>query len=432
MKNQILFLSIAFFAITTAKAQIGVGTTSPNSTLDVRGSLSTSFRTFTTTTSAAISDNMLVFTGTTVATLTLPDATACAGRAYWVKSTSTNASTLTIATTSSQTIDGLTTWTITQTNKAVKVVSNGANWLVAAESLPGNGTSWVAGGNGVTSAQNIGTTSNFDLPFITNNTEKMRLTATGSLGIGTTTFNGTYPERILADAGATGNTNFQNVIIGKGNTNSYAQLNIQNTNAGTGASSDVVATSDNGNETINYIDMGINSSANTNTFFGNADDAYLYNNGQNLLIGTSTVGKSLVFLTGGGTQATNERMRIDGAGNVGIGTNTPTANFHVASPGSASATIAQFLTPALSSTNASYLKLGKSLSNGDQADIVYNWTGANNTANYLGFSFYGKPIYMALTNAGNLGIGTASPNSTLSVTGSLSMNYRSGADSYTL
>ena len=314
MKNQILFLSIAFFAITTAKAQIGVGTTSPNSTLDVRGSLSTSFRTFTTTTSAAISDNMLVFTGTTVATLTLPDATACAGRAYWVKSTSTNASTLTIATTSSQTIDGLTTWTITQTNKAVKVVSNGANWLVAAESLPGNGTSWVAGGNGVTSAQNIGTTSNFDLPFITNNTEKMRLTATGSLGIGTTTFNGTFPERLLADAGSTGNTDFQNVIVGKGNTNSYAQLNIQNTNAGTGASSDVVATADNGNESVNYIDMGINSSANTTTgILSGINTAYLYSTGGDFVIGNGTAAKPIRFFTGALASAT-EKLRIDGSG----------------------------------------------------------------------------------------------------------------------
>jgi hypothetical protein len=432
MKN-LLILFICNFCVVPIFSQIGIGTTTPNSTLDVRGSLSVNYRSFTSAASASPTDNMLVFTGTTATTLTLPDASLCTGRVYWVKNTSTNSSVLTIATSASQTIDGLGLWTLTQTNKTMRLVSNGANWLVAAESLPGStGNPWVLGGNNPGSLQNIGTTGNFDLPFITNNTEKMRLTSTGSLGIGTTTFNATYPERILADAGATGNTNFQNVIIGKGNTNSYAQLNIQNTNAGTGASSDVVATSDNGNETINYIDMGINSSANTNTFFGNADDAYLYNNGQNLLIGTSTAGKSLVFLTAGGTQATNERMRIDGAGNVGIGTNAPSANFHVASPGSASATIAQFLTPALSSTNATYLKLGKSLSNGDQADIVYNWTGANNTANYLGFSFYGKPIYMALTNAGNLGIGTASPNSTLSVTGSLSMNYRSGAGSYTL
>jgi hypothetical protein len=45
---------------------------------------------------------------------------------------------------------------------------------------------WTLGGNSVTSAQNIGTTANFDFPFITNGTEKMRLSTNGSLGLGTT------------------------------------------------------------------------------------------------------------------------------------------------------------------------------------------------------------------------------------------------------
>src|SRR5258706_11673447 len=44
---------------------------------------------------------------------------------------------------------------------------------------------WRTIGNSVASVQKIGTISNFDFPFITNNTEKMRLTATGNLGIGT-------------------------------------------------------------------------------------------------------------------------------------------------------------------------------------------------------------------------------------------------------
>ena len=126
MKNQCLFLVISVFTITTASAQIGVGTTTPNSTLDVRGSLSASYRAFTTSTAAA-TDNMLAFTGTSAATLTLPDATTCTGRVYWIKNTSSNISVLTIATTSAQTIDGLGSWTLDESNQAVCLASDGAN-----------------------------------------------------------------------------------------------------------------------------------------------------------------------------------------------------------------------------------------------------------------------------------------------------------------
>jgi len=76
-----------------------------------------------------------------------------------------------------------------------------------------------------------------------------------------------------------------NVISGKGNLNNYLQLNIQNTNQGTNASSDVVATADNGNENTNYIDMGINGENYNAGFIGGVNDAYLYSTGRHLHIG---------------------------------------------------------------------------------------------------------------------------------------------------
>jgi hypothetical protein len=45
--------------------------------------------------------------------------------------------------------------------------------------------------------------------------------------------------------------------------------------------------------------------------------------GQNLSIGTGSESKVVKFHTGG-TLAANERMRIDGTGNIGIGTTSPT------------------------------------------------------------------------------------------------------------
>lgn len=321
MKKSILTLPAIIFAF-CSYAQLGIGTTSPNSTLDVRGSIATSYRAFTANTTATATDNLLVFTGTTATTITLPTAVGCDGRTYMIKNASTTGPTpvLSIATTSSQTVDGAASWSLTSANETITLISNGANWNVSAQSLPGgSGVNWTQNGNSVASQKSIGTISNYSLPFITNNTEKMRLTNSGNLGIGTSTFNATHPEKLVVDAGTTTSVN---AIVGKGSIDNYLQLNIQNNSGGANASSDVVATANNGSETTNYVDMGINSGGNTSGVMGAANDAYLYNIGQNLLIGTGSSSKSLVFMTGGTAQSTNERMRIDGTGDVGIGTNS--------------------------------------------------------------------------------------------------------------
>jgi hypothetical protein len=94
------------------------------------------------------------------------------------------------------------------------------------------------------------------------------------------------------------NTSSYNVISGKGNSNNYLQLNIQNVNAGVSSSSDVVATANNGNESINYINMGING-ANFNGPIGAANDAYLYSAGNNLHIGNISANQPVQFFAGG-------------------------------------------------------------------------------------------------------------------------------------
>ncbi len=187
-------------------------------------------------------------------------------------------------------------------------------------------SSWALDGNAVAANRNFGTTSNFALPFITNNIERMRIMNNGNIGVGTSSFDGTNPEKFIVNAGTTTSVN---AIVGKGNINNYLQLNIKNESAGTNASSDVVATANNGSETTNFIDMGINSSTNASGIMGDANDAYLYNLGQNLLIGTGTTAKSLIFMTGGTTQSSNERMRINGSGMIGIGNNNPTSTLTV-------------------------------------------------------------------------------------------------------
>ena len=90
------------------------------------------------------------------------------------------------------------------------------------------------------------------------------------------------------------------------------------------ASSDVVATNDLGTEAVNYIDMGINSSGNTSSaspILTGANTTYLYATGNDFVIGNVAI-RPIRFFTGGVANA-NERLRIDGVGNVGIGNVAP-------------------------------------------------------------------------------------------------------------
>ena len=214
-------------------------------------------------------------------------------------------------------------------NETLWLISTGMNWHIVSQSLPtGSGTHWSQNGNNVTALKTLGTTSNYDLPFITNNTEKMRLTSTGRLGIGTSTFDATNPEKLLVDAG---NTSSYNVISGKGSINNYLQLNIQNRSSGNTASADLVASADNGTESVNYVDLGINSSAFSNATYpilNGANNAYLYSTGNDFVIGNASASRYLSFFTGG-YAAANERMRITGAGLVGIGNTAPTEKLQV-------------------------------------------------------------------------------------------------------
>ena len=134
-----------------------------------------------------------------------------------------------------------------------------------------------------------------------------------AVGIGTETFSGSNREKLLVDNGTSGSVN---AIVGRGNNNNYLQLNIQNQSNGAVASSDVVATADNGNETTNYIDMGINSSAYATTgILGGVNNAYLYTTGNDFVIGNSTNNKSLIFYTTSSSTNT-ERLRITNTGIV--------------------------------------------------------------------------------------------------------------------
>lgn len=140
----------------------------------------------------------------------------------------------------------------------------------------------------------------------------------GSLTVtGATTFSSTATVTSSTNSpfnvnnGGTGTPLTNSVASFFGNVNSYSQLNYQNLNAGNNASTDLVLTADNGNDTTNFVDFGINSSTyNLGTFtITGINDGYLYSQSSNLAIGTAAAAKSVKFFQGG-TLAANEVARF--------------------------------------------------------------------------------------------------------------------------
>ena len=86
-----------------------------------------------------------------------------------------------------------------------------------------------------------------------------------------------------------------------GSANQTIQAIVQNNCGGCNASSDFVATANNGSCSTNYIDLGINSSTYNQAAFNAQypNDGYLYTSNANLVISTAHVGAKIVFTTDG-------------------------------------------------------------------------------------------------------------------------------------
>lgn len=112
--------------ILATPGKFGIGTQSPNSSLGVSGSVSFGYRAITASRTLDNTDYIVNCTANSF-TVTLPTAVGITGRQYIIKNTG-SATTITIATTSSQTIDGSAPGTVT-TLTPLRVVSDGANWI---------------------------------------------------------------------------------------------------------------------------------------------------------------------------------------------------------------------------------------------------------------------------------------------------------------
>ncbi len=124
----------------------------------------------------------------------------------------------------------------------------------------------------------------------------------------------------------------------------YQGLTVQNTSAGTTASTDIIITNDIGTATTNYLDLGMNSSTYNEAAYNisGANAGYLYAQSGALSIGTASANE-LVFHTGGTTSA-QRRMAISGSAStvtIGLeGTSTGILALTGATSGTANITVA--------------------------------------------------------------------------------------------
>lgn len=209
----------------------------------------------------------------------------------------------------------------------------------------------------------------------TNGAERIRVNASGNLGIGTTS-----PGQMLD--------------IGNGS--SPAGLGVR-LNGGTG--------NDSGGGVF------FANSSTTNSAIG-AYSSIVGGTQNNALTVWAGTGNEIRFITNGGA---NERMRITSAGRIGVGTSSPSSLLHLSAAGFDGAKAI------FESTNSGQSIEVKGVNGAGVNDVAYlilkddtntSWiglTGTNATAGAMRFAT-SSTERMRITAAGNVGIGTSAPS----------------------
>jgi hypothetical protein len=271
---------------------------------------------------------------------------------------------------------------------------DGTAWQMLLPSSSG----WLLTGNAGTVATTnfIGTTDAIDFATRTNNTEKMRVTSAGNVGIGTTS-----PTNMLSFSGQAART----IWMERNTTAATAgnSLTLQSSGAFSGGSN------------LNGGDLNLISGTSTGT-------------------GTSNI----YFKTFPGTAAAAidntvaTRMMIKGNGMVGLGTTTPLSNIHMYGTTNSGFTpsypvgITAALGPEIAFSRGGFVNPGASIQmmdyNGYSSGLSFNvHKGTANGGTGVFADNWPLDIIQAMTidNHGYVGIGTYDPKSTLDVKGTV-------------
>ena len=109
-----------------SSGKVGIGTASPNSTLEVNGAMATTISKQAGTTAVTLDNTASVwyFTGAATATVTLPTASTCTNRRYVIVNRLGSARTIS----SYNNLSGIGTTSLAA-NSSVEIISDGTNWL---------------------------------------------------------------------------------------------------------------------------------------------------------------------------------------------------------------------------------------------------------------------------------------------------------------
>jgi hypothetical protein len=346
--------------------------------------------------------------------------------------------------------------------------------LYATVTQAGANTTWLLDGNAEVSEKKLGTINSYDLPFITNNIENMRLSAGGNLGIGV---NNPVAKLHIYKSGIGTSQSDANGILLQNNTAATAsvtQLSPPIVLAGQGWKTDAAA----GSQEVKYkidavpvngtsgvlgtfrIQRSFNGAAYTDVF---SVDNPPQVNGTNMklnggLILGSASGSNILYSSSIGTGFYNQsgsvsNMYITQAGQVMIGGNviTPQASVQL----EIASTTRGFLPPRMTTTQrnaisspATGLEIYNTTTNTKDIYNGSSWlnlttsnalasttwgaagnTGTNPAINFIGTSDAQRLVFKTnnteaatiLAN-GNMGIGTTAPTEKLEVAGRVKAN----------
>lgn len=114
----------------TITDEVGIGTTSPESTLHVEGSLSVKVTSTSASVAAGDEGVLLVDASGGARTITLPAAASSTSRVYHIKKTDSSSNAVTIDGNAAETIDGSTTQDINLPNESLTIACDGSNWSI--------------------------------------------------------------------------------------------------------------------------------------------------------------------------------------------------------------------------------------------------------------------------------------------------------------